>query len=67
MNRESKRIPKLVNIPKIQIPNTEIKKFFSLNVILLIIFLGFLVFFLLNCRSGIFKNIDLVPIPYSLK
>ena len=65
MNRESKRIPKLVNIPKIQIPNTEIKKFFSLNVILLIIFLGFLVFFLLNCRSGIFNVTE--PIPYSLK
>ena len=70
MNRESKRLPRLVNIPENKIPGNEKiiqNKFFSLNVILLIIFLGFLIFFLLNCRSGVFKNIDLGPIPYSLK
>ncbi len=69
MNRESKRIPRLVNIPKkFEIPNKNIhNNFFSLNAVILIIFVGFLVFFLLNCRNGIFENIDLGPIPYSLK
>ena len=69
MNRESRRIPKLVNITNNN-NNTNTNNntnFFSLNVVVLIIFIGFFFFFLFNCRNGIFENIDLEPIPYSLK
>ena len=38
----------------------------NINLIILAIFLGFFVFFLINCKSGIFENIDLNPVPYSM-
>jgi len=42
------------------------KPFWNINLIILVIFLGFFVFFLINCKSGIFENIDLNPVPYSM-
>jgi hypothetical protein len=66
MNKETTKIPKLVNSENFKIKDPEIKKPMDINVIILLVFLGFFIFFLLNCRSGIFKNIDLDPIPYSM-
>ncbi len=64
MNKETLRIPKLTDTVFKKIP--EEVPFFNLNMTVLFIFLGFFVFFLLNCKSGIFKNIDVNPIPYSM-
>lgn len=68
MNRESKQIPRLTDKVKIATPIEVIKEnsFFNLNTIVLILFLAFFVFFLYNCKSGIFKNIDLDVVPYSM-
>jgi hypothetical protein len=66
MNKETTKIPKLVNLENFKIKEPEIKKPMDINVIILLVFLGFFVFFLLNCRSGLFKNIDMDPIPYSM-
>ena len=67
MNRETATIPRLVCKENFKIPQEKIKLFkFDINSILLIVFLVFFAFFLLNCKSGIFKNIDLDPIPYSM-
>ena len=68
MNRETTKVPCLVNKDNFKIPEVK-NKFsfkFDMNTIILIVFLSFFVFFLLNCKSGIFKNIDLDPIPYSM-
>jgi hypothetical protein len=71
MNRETTKVPRLINpeyIKKIvkQEPfKIRIKKYLSLDLIILIFFLLFLIFFLINCRDGIFKNIDMDPIPYT--
>ena len=64
MNRETKQQPKLTNTIKKQIITNE--PFFNLNTIILILFLAFFVFFLYNCKTGIFKNIDLDFVPYSM-
>ena len=68
MNKETIKTPKLVNQEYFKIKDPQVKNIikFDINVVILIIFLGFFVFFLLNCRSGIFKNIDLDPVPYSM-
>jgi hypothetical protein len=67
MNRETATIPRLVCKENFKIPQEKIKIFkFDINSILLIVFLVFFAFFLLNCKYGIFKNIDLDPIPYSM-
>ena len=66
---ESKTVPKLVNPenfilqPEIKIKN---KMKWNLNKILLILFAIFLVFFLYNCKYGMFKGSELEPSPYSL-
>ena len=67
MNKESSKTPNLVN-KSIKIANAGIKidkkpKKWSLDVIVLIIFILFMAFFLLNCRSGLFKVDE--PAPYS--
>ena len=70
MDRHTTKIPKLVNAENFKdLKNDCPGKFkikFDMNTIILILFIAFFVFFLLNCRSGIFKNIDLDPIPYSM-
>ena len=67
MNRETVQQPRLTN-KVINNSPAVIKEsnFFNLNVIILILFLLFFVFFLYNCKSGIFKNIDLDVVPYSM-
>ena len=63
------RIPRLVNQEhfkiKTQINKPKIK-WIDHNIIILAVFLAFFVFFLLNCRTGMFKNIALDPVPYSM-
>ena len=71
MNRETSKVPSLVNpeyLKKITIKEPlkiRIKKYLSLDLIILIFFILFLIFFLINCKDGIFKNIDTDPIPYT--
>lgn len=66
MNKESSKTPNLVNkslkLPSIIKIDQKPKKW-SLDVIVLIIFILFMAFFLLNCRSGLFKVDE--PAPYS--
>jgi len=71
MNRETSKIPSLVDpsyfkkINKQEPLKIKIKKYLSLDIIILIFFILFFIFFLINCRDGIFKNIDMDPIPYT--
>ncbi len=65
--KESKRLPKLVNpenfiAPAVEEVITKTKKW-NLNKILLILFVLFMIFFLYNCKYGIFQ-IDNLPEPY---
>ena len=71
MNRQTTKVPVLVNpeyikktIKKESFEKT-IRKYVSLDFVILLFFLVFLIFFLINCRDGIFKNLDLDPIPYT--
>ena len=74
MNKESTVIPKLVNSqnfkikqPKIINPKIVFKNnSWYLNLSLIIIFIVFLVFFLYNCKSGMFSGNFDEPEPYSL-
>ena len=78
MNKETVKIPKLVNLNNfkngttgttgtLEIPNKFItNKHFTFNMVVLILFLIFLIFFLMNCRNGIFKNINFDPLPYAI-
>ena len=71
MNLESSTLPKLTNPgyfkPKIEISKIEItKNKFSLNKIVLILFTIFTIFFLYNCKYGIFKNDESKIIPFNL-
>ena len=68
MNKETTQQPRLTNKIKVTLPMEIVKEsnFFNLNTIILILFLIFFVFFLYNCKSGIFKNIDLDVVPYSM-
>ena len=62
------KAPRLVNQEHFKI-KPEVKKnikWLDHNIIILGVFLAFFVFFLLNCRSGMFKNIALDPVPYSM-
>ena len=71
MNRETTKVPVLVNPEYIKINvkkesfRKTIKKYVSLDFIVLILFLIFFIFFLINCKDGMFKNVDLDPIPYT--
>ena len=65
------QLPKLVNqqhfiIKKVNIPVSS-KKFnsFYLNILLLILFIGFFLFFLINCKYGMFKSLNIDPIPFT--
>jgi hypothetical protein len=65
MNLESLEIPKLTNYkPKQEI--ILIKSKLNLNKILLILFILFTIFFLYNCKNGIFKSDESKIIPFNL-
>ena len=89
MNRETSRIPKLVDesyfkvpevppkvkksvtfqtIPKNNTPitNNKARNSLILNLVILFIFIGFFIFFLYNCKYGMFKNMEIDPVPYSI-
>ena len=68
------QLPKLVNkahfkIEKIKDAFAPVssKKFnsFYLNILLLILFIGFFLFFLINCKYGMFKSLNIDPIPFT--
>ena len=66
MNLESLETPKLTNFkPPIILKFPKNNKF-SLNKILLILFTIFTIFFLYNCKYGIFKNDESKIIPFNL-
>jgi hypothetical protein len=88
MNRETSRIPKLVDEsyfkiilpPKVKksvtfqtIPknnpsgsNNKARNSLILNLVILFIFIGFFIFFLYNCKYGMFKNMEIDPVPFSI-
>ena len=92
MNRETSRIPKLVDESyfKIILPakvkksvtfqtisksipsgsqnitNNKARHSLILNLVILFIFIGFFIFFLYNCKYGMFKNIEIDPVPFSI-
>ena len=67
MDKETLKIPSLVNsdnFNKINLIKSNFK--WNLNKILLILFVLFLIFFLYNCKYGMFRSMESEPIPYSL-
>jgi hypothetical protein len=102
MNRETLRVPKLVDEsyfkiilpPKVKksvtfqtipksipsgshsipsgshsippITNNKERNSLILNLVILFIFIGFFIFFLYNCKYGMFKNIEIDPVPFSI-
>ena len=74
MDKQTSQSPKLVNPKYFKVPHEsvqiipEIKRSNSwyLNVFLIIIFLIILVFFLYNCKYGMFKSMENEPLPYSI-
>jgi hypothetical protein len=70
--KETLKRPRLTNIPieemakKItdQIPPKIVK--WNLNIILIICFILFTIFFLYNCKYGMFKTVDQEVYPYSI-
>lgn len=70
----TRQVPQLVDIAKLKsntlTPNDNVffkkKKKWSINKILLVGFLIFTVFFLYNCRYGIFKPKDPYVLPYTV-
>jgi hypothetical protein len=95
MNRETSRVPKLVDEsyfkiilpPKVKksvtfqttpksipsgshsippITNNKARNSLILNLVILFIFIGFFIFFLYNCKYGMFKNIEIDPVPFSI-
>jgi hypothetical protein len=68
--KESKKTPKLTGfkeprIPKIKETVNLTPKKWNLNILLLILFIFFLIFFLYNCKYGIFKSIQLDPYAFN--
>ena len=68
------KLPRLVDqshfkIEKIKDLFTPVssKKFnsFYLNILLLVLFIGFFIFFLINCKYGMFKSLNIDPIPFT--
>jgi hypothetical protein len=47
-------------------PQTTKGNSFKLNLIILILFFAFFTFFLINCKNGMFKDMRMDPVPYSL-
>jgi len=68
MDRLSKKTPKLVNLENFVVPEiiTTTPKKWNLNKILLILFVLFMIFFLYNCKYGMFKTMEDIPEPYIL-
>jgi len=89
MNRETSRVPKLVDESYFKIPevpakvkksvtfqtipksippitNNKARNSLILNLTIVLIFIGFFIFFLYNCKYGMFKNIEIDPVPYSI-
>ena len=68
MDRLSKKTPKLVNAENFVLPEVtvNIPKKWNLNKILLILFVLFMIFFLYNCKYGMFQSMEDVPEPYLL-
>jgi len=93
MNRETSRVPKLVDESYFKVPelppkvkksvtfqttpksipsgsqnitNNKARNSLILNLVILFIFIGFFIFFLYNCKYGMFKNIEIDPVPYSI-
>ena len=70
MDPSTPKVPRLVNREHFKINQQVVSKpkikWIDHNIIILGVFLAFFVFFLLNCRSGMFKNIALDPVPYSM-
>jgi len=74
--KETKRAPKLTGIennivkdvspPKPKFVNLEKPTKWNLNGILLIFFILFGIFFLYNCKYGMFKTIDIEPYAFNL-
>jgi len=69
-NLESKRPPKLVNeelFKKVAAATTtELPKKSFMNRWGWMIFVVFMIFFLYNCKYGMFRATDIDPLPYSL-
>ena len=53
----------LINAPEIKLPKIKPKKI-NLNIIILILFIIFTIFFLYNCKNG--KSYDYKVIPFNL-
>ena len=68
MDRLSKKTPKLVNAENFVLPEVTVNtpKKWNLNKILLILFVLFMIFFLYNCKYGMFRSMEDVPEPYLL-
>ena len=69
-NKETVRVPKLVKRGKMKKIVHKIDKesnSWYLNIFLIITFIIFMIFFLYNCKDGLFKSMDTdsVPTPYS--
>ena len=65
------KVPKLVNPENFVAvlplpPKSKVTVKWNLNKILLVLFVLFMIFFLYNCKYGMFKSISTEPIPYSL-
>ena len=66
-NKETFQRPKLINTKiKKTLPVIINKKNNSwyLNILLLLFFIIFSIFFLLNCRSGIFQSMEIFPLEF---
>jgi uncharacterized integral membrane protein len=71
MDKETIKIPSLVNpdnFNKVNVitPSTKSNIKWNLNKILLILFVLFLIFFLYNCKYGMFRHMEDEPTPFSL-
>jgi hypothetical protein len=68
--KETKRSPTLVNPNNFKIPKKVVSSFKEnskrLNIYLGISFVLFLIFFLWNCKYGIFKGTESSPEPFSI-
>jgi len=48
------------------ITNNKARNSLILNLVILFIFIGFFIFFLYNCKYGMFKNVEIDPVPFSI-
>ena len=74
MDKQTLQSPKLVYPKYFKVPLESVKiipevkrsNSWYLNVFLIIVFLIITVFFLYNCKYGMFKSIENEPLPYSI-